>query len=70
VGDSVTVAEGVVVWVAVGEGVTVGVEDGVGVLLGVGVGVNVTAGRISTSLSRSSRSRRIHPPSYSRNDSI
>lgn len=55
---------GVKVRVAVREGVIVGVW------LGVGVGVSVITGRMSTELSRSSKSRRIHPPSYGRIDSF
>ena len=68
----VDVSLGVGVKVLVGDGVTVGVKEGVtvGVLLGVDVGVKVTTGNASGELSRSSRSRRIHPPSYSLKESI
>jgi len=64
----VAVLVGVEVGVYVAVGVRVGVEDGVivGVLLGVGVAVSVTTGNLSMGLF-SSRSRRIHPPSYACN---
>ena len=74
-GVSVSVAVGV----GVSEGVNVGVRLGVNVELGVkvgvmvkvavrvGVGVNVTPGRMSMGMVRSSKSRRIHPPSNSSN---